>query len=145
MSQRCIWENREEMGQRNQQLSASLRPPARRGEGGTLTFWHYGQTRIPSRKDAHLLRMYALYSRDSQKALSSPSVSAMRRWRSHRDRCELASESPSAPGIWLRHPWDADAHLEGIRSGIDAVPGVMKNELSCCDVNTNDLSHDAFA
>lgn len=84
-------------------------------------------------------------TRDSQRALSSPSVSAMRRWRSHRDRCELASESPSAPGIWLRHPWEADAHLEGIRGGIDAAPGVMKNELSCCDVNTNDLSHDAFA
>lgn len=45
----------------------------------------------------------------------------------------------------LRHPWDADTHLERIVKGIDTVPGVIKNEFSCCDVNTNDLSHDAFA
>lgn len=36
----------------------------------------------------------------------------------------------------IRHPWDTSTHLEGIVNGIDTVPGLIKNELSCCDVNT---------
>lgn len=42
----------------------------------------------------------------------------------------------SLPISPLRHPWDTGTHLEGIVNGIDTVPGLIKNELSCCDVNT---------
>lgn len=45
----------------------------------------------------------------------------------------------------LRHSWDVHTHLERIANGIDTVPGVIKNEFSCCDVNTNDLSRAALA
>lgn len=42
----------------------------------------------------------------------------------------------SPPISPLRHPWDTDTHLEGIVNGIDTVPGWIRNELCCCDVNT---------
>lgn len=42
----------------------------------------------------------------------------------------------SLPISLLRRPWDTDTHLERIVNGIDTVPGLIKNELSCCDVNT---------
>lgn len=42
----------------------------------------------------------------------------------------------SLPISPLRHPWDTDTHLEGIVNGIDTVPGWIRNELCCCDVNT---------
>lgn len=50
-----------------------------------------------------------------------------------------------SPWKLLTHPWDTQTHLEGIVSGIDTVPRVMKNEFPCHDVNTNDLSREAFA
>lgn len=64
MSQRCIWKNPEEMGQKNQQwgpsevrphqqLSASLPPSTTRDKGKSVTFWHNGQTSTNQTRVTH--------------------------------------------------------------------------------------------
>lgn len=103
--------------------------------------------------DTHFLRMCCTYGgiQYDRKALSPPlsewwkGCSPRENKNGERDRCELGCKSlhqacgcrSDTPGI--------QTHLERIVNGIDTVPRVMKNEFPCRDVNTNDLSHDAFA
>lgn len=62
------------------------------------------------------------------------------------DRCERGYKSlHQAYRCCSDAPWDTHKHLERIVNGIDTVPRVIKNEFPCRDINTNDLSHDAFA
>lgn len=140
----------------HQWLSASLPSPATGEEGQWLTFWHYGQGKTthvtPGRCTlTHNILYLQRKSRESESFFLSYCQSD--------EKVALTGKIKMARGTDVSlvislsiSPVDAAQtplgcrHTSGKNCHRDAtVPGVIKNEFSCCDVNTNDLSHDAFA